>query len=95
MGTAVIWDQTHGMRSLLEVLINDYGLGSQLSGWSLDKATAISPNGRFIVGWGTNPSTQIEAWLVRLDAAPIPLPAAVYLFGAGLAGLAGLARRRG
>jgi hypothetical protein len=31
------------------------------------------------------------AW--RMDAAPVPIPAAVWLFGSGLAGLVGLARR--
>lgn len=31
---------------------------------------------------------------VSLNASPVPVPAAVYLFGTGLAGLAGLARRR-
>ncbi|MCP9473428.1 MAG: hypothetical protein NNA30_11900 [Nitrospira sp.] len=82
------------MRSLLDVLITDYGLGSQVSGWSLTDATSISPDGRHIVGWGDGPNGQ-EAWLVRLDAAPVPLPPAAYLFGAGLVGLAGLARRRG
>jgi probable HAF family extracellular repeat protein len=90
---AFIWDQSHGMRSLMDVLIIDYGLGSQLTGWSLRGATAISPDGRHIVGWGFSPRGT-EAWLVR-NLNPIPLPAAVYLFGAGLVGLAGLARRRG
>lgn len=32
--------------------------------------------------------------IVTVDVAPIPLPAAVWLFGAGLVGLAGIARRR-
>ncbi|MCP9453625.1 MAG: hypothetical protein NNA23_13190 [Nitrospira sp.] len=89
---AFIWDPSQGMRSLLDVLIDDYGLGSQLTGWSLARATAISPDGRHIVGYGFGPNG-IEAWLVR-NLNPIPLPAAAYLFGAGLVGLAGLARRR-
>jgi hypothetical protein len=32
---------------------------------------------------------------VSVNASPVPLPAALYLFGTGLIGLAGLARRRG
>lgn len=91
---AFIWDQPHGMRSLVDVLIDDYGLGSELTGWSLRGATAISPDGRHIVGWGFNPSGNQEAWLVR-NLNPVPLPAAAYFFGSGLVGLAGLARRRG
>jgi hypothetical protein len=31
---------------------------------------------------------------VQIEASPVPLPAAVWLFGSGLAGLAGLRRRR-
>ncbi|MCP9450143.1 MAG: VPLPA-CTERM sorting domain-containing protein, partial [Nitrospira sp.] len=89
---AFIWDQSRGMRSLLDVLIADYGLGSQVTGWRLERATAISPDGRHIVGWGFSPNGT-EGWLVR-NLNPVPLPAAAYLFGAGLAGLAGLARRR-
>lgn len=70
---AFIWDPSHGMRSLLNVLIGDYGLGSQLTGWSLRAATAISPDGRHIVGWGVGPNGTIQAWLVR-NLNPIPLP---------------------
>lgn len=33
-------------------------------GWTLTLANGISPNGRFIVGVGTNPQGQTEAWLL-------------------------------
>ncbi|MCX7424968.1 MAG: dockerin type I domain-containing protein [Planctomycetia bacterium] len=51
-GGAFIWDAAHGERSLQDVLVNDYGL--DLSGWNLLDATDISPDGKTIVGWGSN-----------------------------------------
>ena len=36
-----------------------------LDGWTLTKATAISSNGRYIVGYGTNPSGQIDAFELK------------------------------
>ncbi len=88
---AFLWSPTNGMRSLMDVLITDYGLGGQLTGWHLTRATAISPDGFSIVGYGRNPFGWTEAWLVRLH--PVPLPAAVYLFGVGLAALGTLGCR--
>jgi probable HAF family extracellular repeat protein len=64
-GTAFIWDSTHGMRSLQSVLLTDYGLN--LTGWNLQSANGISPDGMVIVGWGTNPSGQQEAFRVMLN----------------------------
>lgn len=64
-GTAFIWDSTHGMRSLQSVLLTDYGLN--LIGWNLQSANGISPDGKVIVGWGTNPSGQQEAFRVVLN----------------------------
>ncbi len=59
---AFIWDSTSGnMLRLRDVLINDHGL-SQLAGWSLTEATAISDDGRVIVGYGRNPQGFTEAW---------------------------------
>ncbi|NOS81638.1 MAG: VPLPA-CTERM sorting domain-containing protein [Nitrospira sp.] len=45
----------------------------------------------------TDPGTDGAAFLganIRGSASPVPLPAAVWLFGSGVAGLVGLARRR-
>lgn len=63
---AFIWDALHGLQSLPEVLTTEFGL--DLTGWTLWKAIAISADGRAIVGDGTNPQGQSEAWLVRLSA---------------------------
>ncbi len=68
---AFLWDATHGMRSLRDVLVNDFGLGASLTGWTLLSANDISDDGQFIVGTGTNPSGDAEAWLARLDPAPM------------------------
>ncbi len=56
-----------GMRDLQRLLEMEHSL--DLSGWTLLAATAVSPEGSAIVGWGTNPEGQVEAWL-----AVLPLP---------------------
>jgi uncharacterized membrane protein len=84
---AFIWDATHGMRSLKEVLENDYGL--DLKGWQLHEsvATGISADGCTIVGYGINPDGYGEAWI-----ATMPEPATLSLLAVG--GLMVLRRRR-
>ena len=64
---AFIWDQSHGMRRLSDVLTQDYGL--DLSGWQLDSAWGISDDGKTIVGQGTG-AQGVEAWVAHLDQAP-------------------------
>ena len=54
-----IWDATNGMRSIKDVLTNEFGLN--LSEWTLEEAFAISDDGLTIVGTGTNPSGDTEA----------------------------------
>ncbi len=39
-----------------------------MSGWTLEDATGVSANGKFIVGYGTNPSGDTEAWIFRVIA---------------------------
>jgi probable HAF family extracellular repeat protein len=64
------WTAAGGMRDLRDVLVTDYGLGSQLAGWTLTEATACSPDGRSVVGEGTDPAGNTEAWIARFDAPP-------------------------
>jgi probable HAF family extracellular repeat protein len=64
---AFVWDATHGLRDLNVVLAE---LGLNLNGWVLTEARGISANGRVIVGTGTNPAGNVEAWRVDLGAAP-------------------------
>jgi probable HAF family extracellular repeat protein len=93
LGNAFIWDPVNGMRDLKDVLIGDYGIAIP-SGWLLRDATAISPDGRFIVGYGRNPNLQSEAWLV--DLGPIvPEPGTLALLSMGALGMAFWAIRRG
>jgi probable HAF family extracellular repeat protein len=72
---AFIWDATRGMRSLEQVLVNDYGL--DLTGWTLQYVNGISADGRTIVGTGRH-SGRDEAWI-----ATIPEPSSLVLLGLG------------
>jgi probable HAF family extracellular repeat protein len=88
-GLAFVWTQATGMQSLLDVLVSHGVTG--LTGWNLYEATAISPDGRWIIGVGQNPQYLTEAFLVELS--PVPLPGAMWLFGAAI-GLMGWTRRK-
>jgi probable HAF family extracellular repeat protein len=64
-GDAFIWDSTNGMRKLQTVLQTEYGL--DLTGWTFQNASGITPNGNVIVGHGINPSGKQEAFRVVLN----------------------------
>jgi hypothetical protein len=75
------------MRELDQVLT---GLGLDLTGWTLRQVTGLSADGQTIVGWGTNPNGDTEAWLASLSVAE---PGTAGLVALGLLGLrAGLRR---
>ncbi|TWU22591.1 PEP-CTERM sorting domain-containing protein [Bythopirellula polymerisocia] len=61
-----IWDDSNGIRNLVDVLTNDFGLGIALTGWDLIEATAISDDGRVIIGNGINPDGNFEGWIARI-----------------------------
>jgi hypothetical protein len=90
--SAVIWDQTHGLRDLKAVLESDYGL--DLAGWQLLSAIDISDDGRTIIGNGVNPQGNDEGWIVHLDPVAVPEPAAWMLLTVG-ACIAPFLRRKG
>lgn len=91
---AFIWTPELGMRRLVEVLIEDYGLADQLQGWKLHEAYDISANGRYITGGGRNPNDTTEGWLVDLQFTPVPEPSTYGVIAAALLGLV-MAWRRG
>ena len=81
------------MRSLKQVLTNDYGLN--LAGWTLNFANGISADGLTVVGLGTNPSGNQEAWIARLDAQnnqSVPEPSSI--LGLGMFSLVGFLRKK-
>ena len=63
--SAVIWDREEKPRRIVDVL-REKGLQRELEGWTLLQATAISPDGRFVVGDGENPKGQREGWVASL-----------------------------
>lgn len=63
-----VWDAVNNMRSLKDILTNDYGL--DLTGWNLTKAYGVSDDGYTIVGYGENPDGDDEAWMVVITPEP-------------------------
>jgi len=78
---AMIWDPISGMRPLKEVLETQL----DLTGWSLRRASAVSDDGRTIVGWGINPDGVTEGWIATI---PEPTSSTLLLIAGGLMGLA-------
>jgi hypothetical protein len=54
--------------------VYEYDLGFELAGWGGISPKNISDNGTVIVGWGTNPNGQDEAWVARLNETMRPNP---------------------
>ena len=84
---AFLWDTSHGMRRLADVLIGEHGL--DLQGLKLISATDISASGNVIVGWATDSANNAFAFRVNL----IPEPSTLILLTAATT-LVPLTRRR-
>jgi hypothetical protein len=82
---------------------NDSGIGTingvDCTGSSGSYSCTLVSGGQVGPAWGTfNGNPFYEVWKINLtrlgDATVIPVPAAVWLFGSGLLGLVGIARRK-
>ena len=73
LNEAFIWDSVAGMRNLREVLIKQ-GVTNVVD-WTLNNATAISADGQTLVGSGTNPNGDLEAWIATLPQQQNACPA--------------------
>jgi len=63
---AFVWKSDHSVQPLQDIL--QYEQGLDLSGWTLQCASGVTPDGLIIVGTGINPTGNTEAWRVILDS---------------------------
>ena len=66
VGTACVWDAAGDVRPLADILSREFGV--DLTGWNLGYATDVSGDGHTIVGWGTNPFGNSEAFIATIPA---------------------------
>lgn len=71
-----LWTAQCGMRPLVDVLTQDYGL--DLTGWQLQYVSGISDDGMTMAGGGRNPAGQLDGWVVH-----VPEPATLSLLALG------------
>lgn len=84
---ATLWDEAHGLRELRQALL-DSGLAQAIEGWSLDYVAGIASDNLTLVGSGTNPAGQYDAFLAQLG--PPSIVQIPTLSGRALAALAAL-----
>ncbi len=63
-----------GMQRVADLLMDD---GVDLGTWVLTSARGVSDDGTVIVGFGTNPSGDMEAWLARVNTGLVIAPSAM------------------
>ena len=70
-----IWDQYHGFRDLQAMLSQDPAIAAALVGWKLERAMAISDDGKVVAGTGIDPQGHRAGWRAELDPQSLsPLP---------------------
>ncbi len=83
---AFVWDSTNLMRDLNNLIPAG-------SGWTLTRATDINDDGT-IVGWGTNGSSQVRAFLLsptcRIDGGAAAVDASILANGTGTTDITGV-----
>ncbi len=89
----LVWTQGGGMQRLFYVLVANGA--TVTSGWRLDEATAISADGKWVVGRASGPSGHSQAFLANIEAAVVPVPPVVWLFGSALGVMGCLQRKVG
>jgi probable HAF family extracellular repeat protein len=91
---AMLWQSNTGMFLLADVL-TDAGVNLAGDGWTrLETASAISPDGRYVSGWGVR-NGKTEAFFVDLQGAPVPEAGTWAAIGiGGLAAAVAFSRRQ-
>ncbi|MDZ4781738.1 MAG: hypothetical protein SGJ19_15910 [Planctomycetia bacterium] len=84
-----IWDEFHGARPLQELLVEKYGLGDALQGWSLWPPREVSRDGRTFAGRGFNAEGDQSSWVVT-----VPEPSGIVLAATTSLSLLTIASRR-
>jgi uncharacterized membrane protein len=69
---AFTWDQANGTRSVKSNLLT--AGASAVADWRLLAVTAVSADGRILLGNGVNPNALGEAWIVNLNGGPLGGP---------------------
>jgi probable HAF family extracellular repeat protein len=62
--TPFVWTQSDNTSRSIATVLADAGVS--LTGWTLETAVAISPDGKWVIGRGTNPTGDTEGWLAQL-----------------------------
>ena len=104
LGNLAQYDTSGVERPDYDGIIDNTGPFSNIQSWSYWSATEYAPYTSllawsFDMGYGNQgreaKSEPIFAWAVQSgDVSAVPIPSAVWLFGSGLIGLVGLARRK-
>ncbi len=92
---AYLWTESAGTLTAQSILTAG---GADLTGWTLTQLHGISDDGEIVVGIGTNPSGDVEAFVANLPAPPpteVPVAGSVWPLIIALVGAGSLVFHRG